>query len=402
MTSIELNARLRNPAAVDAGAPLVAHVLYRFDVGGVENGLVNLINGLPEDRFRHAVISITEHTDFARRIRRPDVALYALHKPPGNSIRMHARLWRLFRSLRPSIVHTRNLAGLEAQAAAWAAGVPIRIHAEQGWDMFDLGGGNRKYQVLRRLFSPFVHQYVTVSRDLSNYLAGPVGIRKDRITQLYDGVDTEKFHPRGRESPYLPAFGDGPHFVVGTVGRMQAVKNPLLLARAFVRAVELMPDARQHLRLAMIGDGPLKAQVGAFLQQKGVSDLAWLPGARDDVAELLRCFDLFVLSSLAEGVSNSIQEAMASALPVVATQVGGNAELVVAGQTGTLVPGDAEALARTILDYYCAPHRARTQGENGRARIVQSFSLETQVRNYDRLYGDLLSRNGKSVAHRAP
>ena len=156
--------------------PLIAHVLYRLDVGGLENGLVNLINQLPENRYRHAIICLSDYTEFAHRIQRPDVALYALHKPPGNSLRMHGQIWQLFRELRPAIVHTRNLGAIEAQVAAYFARVPVRIHSEHGRDVDDLDGSSRKNQWLRRFFSPFVHQYIALSQDLADYLTGAVGI----------------------------------------------------------------------------------------------------------------------------------------------------------------------------------------------------------------------------------
>ena len=126
--------------------PLVAHVVFRFDVGGLENGVVNLINHMPADAYRHAVISLTEITDFRRRIVRDDVSFVALEKPPGHAIRIYPRLFSLFRQLRPAIVHSRNLAALEVAMPAWAAGVPVRIHGEHGRDIGDLDGSSRKYQ----------------------------------------------------------------------------------------------------------------------------------------------------------------------------------------------------------------------------------------------------------------
>src|SRR5262245_26906963 len=114
------------------GIPLVAHVIYRLDVGGLENGVVNLINSMPTDQFRHAIVCLAGYSEFYRRIERRDVPVFNLDKSPGNSPRMHWDLWRLFRRLRPRIVHTRNLAALEAQLPAALAGVPVRIHGEHG------------------------------------------------------------------------------------------------------------------------------------------------------------------------------------------------------------------------------------------------------------------------------
>ena len=101
--------------------PLVAHVMYRFDTGGLENGIVNLINHMPADRYRHAVIALTVVTNFRQRIQRDDVEFISLNKAPGHGIWLFPKLFALFRHLRPAIVHSRNLAALEAQLPAWAA-----------------------------------------------------------------------------------------------------------------------------------------------------------------------------------------------------------------------------------------------------------------------------------------
>src|SRR5690348_11336852 len=115
-------------------APLIVHVVYRFDIGGLENGIVNLVNRMPAGRWRHAILALTSVSmRFARRIERADVRYIELGKRPGHLLREYPRLYRLFRELQPSVVHTRNLAALEAVVPAWAAGVPVRIHGEHGW-----------------------------------------------------------------------------------------------------------------------------------------------------------------------------------------------------------------------------------------------------------------------------
>lgn len=375
--------------------PLVLHVFYRFDVGGLENGVVNLINHLPADRYRHAILALTEVTDFRQRIRRDDVEYISLKKPPGHLFRLYPRLWRIFRDLRPAIVHSRNLAALEVTVPAWAAGVPVRIHGEHGYDVGDLDGNNRKYQWVRRAYAPFVSRFVALSRDLARYLTDRVGVAQDKIAQIYNGVDTERFHPAVLPKPTFQGcpFGSPDHWLVGTVGRMQTVKNQTLLARAFIRALELAPALRDRLRLVMIGDGPLRGESQALLDAAGVADLAWLPGERHDIPDLLRGLDSFVLPSIAEGISNTILEAMASSLPVIATAVGGNPELVREGVTGTLVPpGDIDAMARAIVGQAESPEQSRTAGRAGRAEVESRFSMAAMVGAYQGLYDRLLSR----------
>ncbi len=386
--------------AATRGAPLVVHLIYRLDVGGLENGLVNLINRIPAERYRHAIVCLTDYSDFRRRIKRDDVPVFSLHKPPGNNPVTQFKLWRLLRQLAPDIIHTRNLAALEGTLPAALAGVPIRIHGEHGRDMGDLDGSNTGRQFVRRLFKPFVHQYIAVSRDLSSYLQDKVGVPPHRIAQIYNGVDSELFRPAGERREAVPHAGFAPeHFVIGTVGRMQEVKDQLTLARAFILLMQTMPRAEQRLRLVMVGDGPLLEQARSLLAGAGVAQYAWLPGNREDVPRIMRALDLFVLPSLAEGISNTILEAMASGLPVVATAVGGNAELVEAGVSGALVPpDDAPSMAAALRSYAESAALCRRHGEEGRRAVDRKFGMDAMVGAYMSVYDGMLGDRKRTSA----
>jgi sugar transferase (PEP-CTERM/EpsH1 system associated) len=384
------------PVPASNRPPLVAHVIYRFDVGGLENGLVNLLNRMPADRFRHTIVSLTDHSDFRERLKRDDVPVFSLHKPPGNSPATLLRLWRLFRRLRPDLVHTRNIAALDAIIPAALAGTPARIHGEHGRDVEDPDGTNTRRQILRRVFKPFVHRYIAVSRDLAHYLQQKIGVEPSRIAQIYNGVDSSLFFPavENRDAVLQPGFAEPGHFVIGTVGRMQDVKDQLTLAKAFARLMQKMPRAEQRLRLVMIGDGPLHERVRAQLTEAGVGRYAWLPGQRNDVARIMRTFDLFVLPSLAEGISNTILEAMATGLPVLATAVGGNPELVRVGETGTLVPrNDPESMALALRAYAENTDLCRRHGMEARRVIEAKFGMEAMVGAYMTIYDEVLAAN---------
>ncbi len=385
--------------------PLVVHVVHTLRVGGMENGLVNLINRTPPGAFRHAVVCLTDYSDFAARIQQPDVPVLALGKREGKDPGAYLRLWRLLRGLGPDIVHTRNLAALEAQLPAALAGVPCRIHGEHGRDMIDLTGGNRKYRWLRRGYRPLIHRFIALSGELETYLRQGVGVAPRRLSRIANGVDVDRFRPAQgeRRDPLPGGFAPAGSVVVGWVGRMEAVKAPLALARAFARVVANRPDLRSRLRLVMVGGGSLYRQVRAELGTEGVRGLAWLPGEREDIPDLLRCLDLFVLPSLAEGISNTVLEAMASGLPVAATRVGGNPELVVDGETGTVIdPGDADALPTALAAYAEDPARLREQGWSARIRVERGFSLEAMVGAYLDVYREVLAGRGKSPAASGP
>ena len=377
--------------------PLIAHVIYRLDVGGLENGLVNIINRIPEDRYRHVIISLTELSDFKRRIDRKDVDCIALHKRPGNDPGMYWNLWRLFRKLRPAIVHSRNVAALEAQLPAWLAGVDCRIHGEHGRDVHDLDGTSRKYRWIRRFYRPLVHRYVPLSRQLSDYLHNQVGVADETIRLICNGVDIDRFRPgqQQRRDSILPrGFANLDSIVIGSVGRLEPVKDQLTLVRAFTELCRRRPQDT-CLRLVLIGDGSLRRELESLVAEGGIGKWVWLAGSVDNVPQLLQVMDIFVLPSLAEGISNTILEAMACGLPVVATRVGGNEELVVEGETGFLVPranpgAMADALQRFIEDDSLRDRH----GAAARRRVEKHFSINGMVNRYLEVYDELCRQQG--------
>jgi sugar transferase (PEP-CTERM/EpsH1 system associated) len=304
--------------------------------------------------------------------------------------------------LRPALVHTRNLPTLEFQSVAALAGVRARIHGEHGRDIYDLDGSNRKYILLRKALSPFVSRYTAVSYDLAQWLVGTVGLAAEKVVHICNGVDTQRFYPnKGGRLPMGPdGFVRQGTLIVGTVGRMQTVKDQLTLVRAFIHLIQTDPEAQERLRLVMIGDGPLREESQKLLRTAGAEALAWLPGERAGIPDIMRAMDLFVLPSIAEGISNTILEAMASGLPVVATNVGGNPELVKEGQTGTLVPAsDLVAMANAIQAYLRNPGRLREHGRPARDRVERLFSIDAMIKSYLRLYDTVIERvSGKFPA----
>lgn len=367
--------------------PLIAHIVFRFDFGGLENGVVNLINFLPPERFRHAVIALTQASGFQARLARPDIQVHALDKRPGKDPRAYLRLFRLLRALRPAIVHTRNFATLDCMPVARLAGVPRGIHGEHGWDVFDPDGTRRRYRVVRRLLNPMIDRFVAVSREIEQWLTGSVGIRPAKVVRICNGVDTRRFAPAGSATRVLvpPPWREPGTVVIGTVARMAAIKDPLNLVRAFI-ALRSAPGGRAA-RLLFVGDGDLKSAAEQLLREAGALEAAWLPGSRDDVPQLLREMDVFALGSRREGISNTVLEAMASGLPVVATATGGNLELVRDGEAGRLVPpGDAAALAAALLAYVTDPQLRGAHGRRARQLAEHEYSLRTMVDAYAALY----------------
>lgn len=371
------------PGGADA-RPLVVHLLHRFDTGGLENGVVNVINHLPA--FRHAVVAVTEITAFKERVKAPGTQFIALNKPPGQGFWLYPRVYRLLRELRPAVVHTRNLGAMEFQLPAWAARVPLRVHSEHGWDVNDLGGVSRTNQRLRRLYGPGVHRFVALSKAIETYLTGPVGFARERVQRICNGVDTHRFAP-ATSAPEAWPYRRGEHLVIGAVGRMQAVKDPLNLVDAFLRLRELCPNDWPRLRLAILGGGPLLEAARERLKEAGAAGQAWLPGDRSDVAALLPHFDVFALPSQAEGISNTLLEAMACGCAPVATDVGGNPELVDPEASGLLVPAqDSAAFAAALARLVNEPALRQRLADASLARARAQFSLDCMIGAYGALY----------------
>jgi len=266
------------------------------------------------------------------------------------------------------------------------------VHGEHGRDAEDVHGTNRRHITLRRLYRPFVQQHIALGSELAGYLRDKVGVPAGRLSQICNGVDHERFAPAAPRRPIAGCpFTDPKLWLVGTVGRMQTVKAQPLLVQAFVQVLRETPALRDRLRLVLVGDGPLRAECEALLQGAGMAELAWLAGERSDVPDVMAGLDCFVLPSLVEGISNTILEAMSCGLPVLATEVGGNADLVERGVTGELVPaGDAAALAAGLARMALDPHRAAALGAAGRRAVEDRFSLPAMVSAYEAVYQRVL------------
>ncbi len=377
--------------------PLIVHIIFRLGVGGLENGLVNLINHMPVEKYQHAIICLKDSTDFEKRLKRQDVAIYSLNKKEGHDFGTFFRLYKLLGTLKPDIVHTRNLSAIECQLPSWLAGVKFRVHGEHGWDVFDPDGQNVKYQWLRRSLKPLIHRFIPLSLHLQSYLVEKRRVPNNKITRICNGVDIDKFFPLQGEKKRLagcPFAFHSNEMIIGTVGRMHGVKDQITLVKAYISLLQKNPQFNGVVKLIIVGAGPLRDEALQLLRQERLDHDAWLPGERKDIAEVMRNFDLFVLPSQAEGISNTILEAMATGLPVIATEVGGNPELVQHNVTGGLVAkADPEALAEMLLDYMADKDKRQQQGSNGLQRVLSEFSLNAMVKQYINVYDGLVCRD---------
>lgn len=377
---------------------LVAHVVNRLDATGTGSALpdlINLIKHTPAERYRHAVVCLREPSIFHAHLRERGVEVIDLHRRDGADPGYFLRMVRALRSLRPDLVHTRNLGGLEGQLAAALAGVRLRVHGEYGRDPFaphQLRPPGLLRPGLRRLLRPLVSHYIAASAEQERWLIEQVGAEPSRVSHIAHGVDSLEFHPR--LGPHAAVGPDGfmrdDAFVIGSVGRMDDGNNDTTLIEAFLRLISSPHPAHARLRLLIVGDGPMRAECQAMLERAGAGQRAWLPGERADTARLLRAMDLVVLPALAEGSGNVLLEAMATGLPVVATSVGVHKELVQPGLTGILVPPmSPDVMAAAIADYCRIPEMGVRHGARARGQVIAHHSLPAMARSYLAVYDAL-------------
>ena len=368
------------------------HVIYRLDTGGLQNGIVNLINNMDTSKFENAICCLTQGGDFEKRLNK-NIKVSKMFKKPGNDYQLYIKLIKYLKEIKPTIVHTRNWAGMDGIIAAKIAGVPIIVHGEHGFEITDLTGQNKKRKFIRKLvLSTMIDKIVTVSKNLKNRLINEIKIKPEKIIHIPNGVDTNKFNIYKKEFIRKKFGFKKEDFIIGIVARLDPIKNHKTLIFAFKEIVTIHPNTN----LAIVGDGSLRNKLENQTYQLGIKNKVIFMGERDDVPEILKTFDIFVLPSLNEGMSNTILEAMATGIPVIASNVGGNPELVIDGETGFLFPtNDVESLVQKIKTYILHPELKQKHGYNAHKRVEEKFSLDQMVRRYEELYVELVERKLK-------
>jgi len=368
----------------------IAHLVWHFSTGGLENGMVNLINHLPQNGFRHSIITLTGYdAAFASRITTNNVSYYSLDKKEGHDWSIMGKLNTLLKQLTPDILHSRNLATLELQAVGWWRKVPVRLHGEHGWDSYDIGGSNKKYRLLRRLLKPFVQHFICLSSESEQYLRQHIRVKPSLITRICNGVDTQKYATAvPAELTLPPAVSSSSPLLFATVGRLASVKNQALLLRAFALLLQQYPGYRNQCALALVGDGPCRTELEQLTATLALTENVLFTGNRQDIPQIMQRIDVFVLPSLAEGISNTLLEAMAAGTPVIATAVGGNPDLLpeVLLKTNLVPANDPPQLMQAMLRYLQQSDALATDTVIVKNHCHQNFSLDTMVNKYRKLY----------------
>ena len=375
----------------------VCHIITKLELGGAQQNTLFTVSHLDASRFRAVLITGEPGMLDQDAKALPGVDVYQVPTMvrslrPWRDLRALVSLTVLLRTLKPTIVHTHSSkAGVLGRLAAWFAGVPIIIHAIHGF-------GFTRYQhpLLRhlllsveRIVARITTRFFAVSE--ANCRQGvTLGLfPADRCTVIRSGIDLAVFRQIRVDAPQkkreLGLEPSGP--VVGMIAPFKPQKAPV----DFVRMADLVHRIRPDVRFLLVGDGELRKAVEAEREERGLSTVLRLAGWRRDIAGIMRCLDVLVLTSLWEGLPRVYLEALASGVPVVGTRVDGAAEVVREGCTGFLTePGDVRALAERVLHVLAHPEEAKRMGRNGQALPLE-FDIHEMVRQQEREYDKLLA-----------
>jgi sugar transferase (PEP-CTERM/EpsH1 system associated) len=365
----------------------IQHILLSLQPGGLENGVVNVVNRLDPGRFQSSICCLKHGGEFTARLK-PGVVVHEMGWKGGNDLWLPFRLARLFRQTRPDIVHTRNVESFYyAFLGAKLAGIPCIIHSEHGRTFNDRAIRFR----VQRWFARHIQGMFSVSRQLKGELVERIGIPEADIQVLYNGVDLQRFGSGNRQAVRQQLGFSDADLVIGSVGRMVKVKNYQLLLSAV--AALRRPDCV----VMLVGEGPERSALETQAQALGIGQQVRFLGHRDDVTALLAAMDIFVLPSMNEGMSNTLLEAMASGVVSVASDVGGNPELVTDGQDGYIFPNEDLSALTGCLQRLCSDASLRRSlAEAGQARMQREFGIDAMIKRYEDLYTTTISNVRKA------
>ncbi len=359
----------------------VLQVVLSLAPGGTERLVIETVRRL-RGRYRMTVCCLDGDGAWADELRLEGVEVVALGRRAGFRPSLGRAIADLAARHGAGVLHCHHYSPFIYGCVARAFNPRLRVvFTEHG--RFNEGPPSRKRRLANRLFSMFPHRVCAVSSDLGRHMAVE-GFDLDAIEVVANGIEPGAVPDEPARQRARALLGlDDDTFVVGTVGRLDPVKDVPTLIDAFRQFSGSRPTAR----LVIVGDGPLRSYLEGLA--RGVTGIQFT-GHRADVRQLMAAFDAYVSSSIFEGMSLTILEAMAAARPIVATRAGGTPEIVVDGVTGLLVqPGDGAGLADALSQLGADPARARAMGAAGRDRVCERFTLERMVTHYAEAYAQL-------------
>lgn len=344
--------------------------------GGQEQ-LLSLVLGM-RDQGHYVAVAAPRSAPLATRILENGIRFYPFRQRTELSLLAFARMYKVLRKNRFSVIHFNTQRALIAGAlASRAAGFPVTVCSRRV--NFPLP---TRLSALK--FNLLIDRIATVSFSIKRALISD-RVNSGIIDVIHEDVDLQGLDRSQTPQISLP---DGKR-VIGTVSHFSPEKDHSTLIKAFQTVKKNLPDTL----LVIVGDGELRSSLGQLVSDLGLKDSVCFTGFRSDASAIMRHFDVFCLPSLSEGLSAAIMEAMANYLPVVATRVGGNSELVIEGETGLLVePGDPGFLADALEKLLRSPDLISKMGDAGRQRIERHFTSAAKLAGFENLYLKLLAQ----------
>lgn len=354
----------------------ILHIVISFETGGLERFVLDLIR-LSADHFNHRVVCLERLGELVTS--GGLVNITSLDMKPGLQFKSIVGLCSIVKANQIDLIHTHNEKALFYGAiAGLLSGVPV-VHTKHGKNPITL-----RARLRNNLLARLCKKIIAVSRDAALQCIEEEHISANKVMVILNGVDIDAFATRMDAQLCRSSLGiDDGVPIIGIVARLAEVKDHSTL----FQACKILSDNRIDFRLLVIGDGPLKSKLVKLADSLGLENTIIFTGTRHDIPDLLNTMDIFVLSSISEGISLTLIEAMSCYLPIVATNVGGNPEVIIDGETGFLVPSqNAEALADKLMLLMKMPDVRRRMGEAGRDRAVKLFSMQKAVMNYEKCY----------------
>jgi len=372
----------------------VAYFAPLLATGGTQRHLQQVLGLLDRRRYDARVFTLRPGGEVEGELRAAGVSVTSLDVPgrltaPG-TVRALLRTARLLRAERIDVVHGYQWRpALVGTLAGRLAGVPLLLASKRS-----LTGADRDASRAWRRIARHVDT-VLVNADALRVEGEGDGMRC-RWTLLQNGIDLDAFRFDGATRAAKTALGLDPERpVVGTVGRLEQRKGQDVL----LAAVERLKSRRPAPQLLVVGDGPTAADLRKRAEALGVAKLVRFTGTLDDVRPALAAIDVFTLPSREEGMSNALMEAMAAAKPIVATDVGGNGEVLDRGRLGVLVPSDdALALADAVAGLLDEPARATALGAAAREHVTTRWDARAMVGELEAFYDRRLAAHGRRAA----
>lgn len=362
----------------------IMHVVCSLECGGLEKVVISFANRLDKKRFNNTICCLDSIGELAEEVNEGIKVILAGRKVKRFDYSLIFKLAQIFKKEKVGLVHTHNMGPLiYGTLAARLAGVPIVINTRHG----------RANKKCNRVIWGMNDAIITISEDARREILKWNHINEEKVRVIYNGIEINKFHFSNKQCSVIEIRKElnlqKDTYIIGIVARLAIEKDHKTLIKAFRNIV----NSNINAELVIVGGGSCERDLKNIAKKENIMGRVKFLGFRDNIPKILTIFDVFVLSSVMEGISITLLEAMAAGKPVVATNVGGNPEVIVDGVTGFLVPPKKpDEMALSIIKILQESKLAKKMVDAGRKRVEEKFSLDRMVNEYMGIYKEILAK----------